>query len=47
MNAFDTRLKNNLFPEMPASFSNGIRKAMNQAGVEPVTSPLFVVAILI
>ena len=34
-NSFDNRLQNDLFPDMPASFEWGIKKAMEQAGVKP------------
>ena len=45
MNAFDTRLKNNLFPEMPASFSNRVQKALKTAGVEQKSArPLWIAA---
>ena len=34
-NSFDNRLQNDLFPDMPASFERGLKKAMEQAGVKP------------
>ena len=41
MNAFDTRLINDLFPEMPASFEQSVQKALKKAGVERKrTNPL-------
>ena len=36
---FDNRLQNDLFPEMPASFESGLKKAMEQAGVRSGKRP--------
>ena len=36
---FDNRLQNDLFPEMPASFEIGLKKAMEQAGVRSGKRP--------
>ena len=36
---FDDRLQNDLFPEMPASFESGLKKAMEQAGVRSGKRP--------
>lgn len=44
MNAFDTRLLNNLFPDMPASFETGVHKALKKAGVKPKTDRPFWIA---
>ena len=34
MNAFDIRLQNNLFPDMPPSFSDSVHQALRKAGVQ-------------
>ena len=38
-NDFDNRLQNDLFPEMPLSFGQGLKRAMKQAGVQPKKRP--------
>ena len=38
-NDFDNRLQNDLFPEMPASFESGLKKAMEQEGVRTKKRP--------
>ena len=38
-NDFDNRLQNDLFPEMPASFESGLKKAMEHEGVRTKKRP--------
>ena len=37
MNAFDTRLINDLFPEMPESFEKSVQKALKKTGAQKHT----------
>ena len=46
---FDNRLQNDMFPDMPASFERGLKKALEQEGVRarkrPTATGIFTAAV--